>query len=580
MLFKPFTWSSSPTHIELLGYTNTHKTIYVKVPWEPTYLLQFPMDVSPKVLTDLGSLLQTSNLGISSLDPTMVRIQSSLAPKTITQLLKDLKVEIHHSPFDSTQSFWAHNELGPYTWLTISNYVPIFEGSCDLNLQASADDIAESDYEAPITLKLGFYYLAPSNKELSFITVHGTEIMRYVIVHGNIPEASIKNPDLIVISVPTETDLFKHFFTIYHNFKPDWLISYDDHLFKQLLHHELPKTSELIDLKLYYQRFYPHLNNHKLSTIAHHFLKKFPSITDPLENVYQTTVTLMDLFTKTQIQNSLTLVANNIGLSIKSILHNSLMEIIERAKYHIDFGTFAKHKLTIPNNPKVAAHGIYRDIFEYDYTELYYSLMLQSDDDLIVLLAERLEDCPPAFIMTAFYSCEVQDINRYLQPLRQSESVISMDQMIIRSKKPLKYSWTAGINHYSGYIVVNQTSNIIFKDSELILTGPSKLTQPSFEYLYDYINHYCTSLFHKKSFSLPKIETESRSKFYIREQIASLPHSLKQDLQSDLEVTYLMTSRGPLNIKNLLPDDTVDYSYYQNIVDLYVKEFRELKWKL
>ena len=651
MLFKPVSWIPSETDITIIGYNDKNQSVLVELPRRSTYILQFGVPIDEAMITDTIELLEASNAIISPLDPTILVVRGpQINPKD-----HNLRIEV--DPYGGLQSLWADKELGPYEWLYISNYVPIFNKNqtFDLMIRSTEDDLEVA--EGPdLPLKLLFWDLEVFGEKpgifpkathpgdyifmISVITSSKMSTLNYVICCGSVNDTSITNKNITLVKVANELEVIKLFFTIYSNFNPDWQVYYNGDLFdvpyllRRMAHHQYkvpkiknrePKISndrfevsglESVDLLDYFRRYHPELQNHKLDTVAMTFMNKGKaplSISDMMTAVrtnnkelmaqvvdysYTDSLRMVELFTNLNIQNSLYLVCNNLGISLNNLLKDDFNAIIDRAVYTIEPSSILSTRgpTQIPIKFKMGTPGIYRDVFEYDYSELYRLIMANSEDHLISELGDRLSGAPSLLIVTAFYSSYVNrttlkhQIMDYLTPLIKDPQIISIDTTTIRTRVPISYSWLSVLNHYPGYIEVDKTSRIVLTSSNNIyLSGLGKLTRPTFELASEMITNYVRLWFQNKrhTFEKPKILSHDKLSLCIKlERLDKLePESLKYklalqydaDLTHEICVTYLMTTRGPVLQCALSETDIVDEKYYDRELDQYLEILRGLK---
>ena len=496
---------------------------------------------------------------------------------------------------------------------------------------------------------------------ISIMTVSREGSNGYVIVKGDV------NPDLInqahshpgsmvLVKAKDEKDLITQFFAIYNTFKPDRQIYYNGDMFDMpylldrlnLHNYEVPKISkvlsliprtashyyptpfgremartillpgtEIIDLIHYYRRFYPHLKNHRLDTIAKFFLKEGKTgltIEEMMEAIrvndadkiakvvdysFVDSLRMYQLWDSTNIQSRLETVCNNLGISIDTLLHESFERIVNLAVYNIDAGSAlvggTKGK---PNHLNEAVKGIYRDVYIYDYSELYREIMLNSDQPIASVLAERLEGAPPQLILAAFYSefVDRSDLlplfTSMLDSVIGTKTVIALEPTIIRSIGPLNSEWLNLIERAPSYVAVGKASYLVIgNDGTLETAGLSKLCRPKFELAADVIYQYLSRVYANEldQFMIPDLKLLPIEKMILTEKIGDItninPDGIKYKLAVQygapvttwVSVKYIMTPRGPVLISKLRPDDTIDNNYYEGELGKYIKDLQALK---
>lgn len=512
---------------------------------------------------------------------------------------------------------------------------------------------------------------------ISIITVSQEGTNGYVIVRGNvIPEVK---DNMIVIKANDERDLLNKFFALYNTFKPDRYVYYNGDLFDMpylldrvaMLDFEIPRVSKIpslkpysirrsyptpfgnefakslvlpgtesIDLINYYRRFYPYLNGHRLDNVAKTILgegKTGLTIDDMMEALrlddpvkladvvnysFTDSLRMFELWEQGNIQEIIEVICDNLGISTDTLLRLDFTDIVDRAVYNIDPGTIMiQGKGETPKHIKEAVPGIYRNVYTYDYSELYREIMLTSNQPIVVELAKRLEDAPPKLIMTAFYSAYVNRtellplLSGMLDGVLSTNTIIALEPFIIRSvgkintgissgaSGKIKSTWLKEIDRSPCYVSVSKASYLILNDDgELQSAGLSKLCRPKFGLAADIIKQYVSLVYTGdiKGFFIPDLKTEPLEQFILTDKLstqttASKPDKINQDtmtpaaikkaliLQYGAPITtwasvkYIITTRGPVLVSALKPDDTIDYDYYMAELNKYIRDLQTLK---
>jgi len=492
---------------------------------------------------------------------------------------------------------------------------------------------------------------------ISIITVSKEKVNGYVIVKGNVNSDLInQQEDMLLIKANDEKDLITKFFAIYKTFKPDRLIYYNGDMFDMpylidrlnILHYNIPKISkiltltprvlvhsyptpfgresartinimgtEIIDLLHYYRRFYPHFKNHRLDTVAKTFLgegKTGLTIEEMMEAVrtndadklasvvdysFVDSLRMQQLWDTNNIQTNIETICNNLGISTDILLRYNFDSIIDRAVYNIDAGSvLIKGKHDSPDHLKEAVKGIYRNVFIYDYSELYRQIMLLSEQQIASVLADRLEGAPPQLILAAFYSPYVDRtellplLNSILSSVLNTDMIIAIEPFIIRSIGSLNADWLKQLDMSPSYVSVAKASYILIDGSgNLETAGLSKLCRPKFDLASDIIKQYLSLVYSKEldKFTIPDLQTLSLENFILTENIGDIssltPNSLKYILASQygapiltwVSVKYVMTERGPILLSTLKDTDKLDYGYYMTELNKYLKDLQRLK---
>lgn len=504
---------------------------------------------------------------------------------------------------------------------------------------------------------------------ISIITVSREGTNGFVIVKGNVNVDLINQAQesMVLIKANDEKDLITKFFAIYNTFQPDRQIYYNGDMFDMpyflnrlsINNFEVPRISkvisliprimthsyptpfgrefertlvipgtEIIDLIHFYRRFYPHFKNHKLDTVAKSFIgegKTGLTIDEMMDAIrtndadklakvvdysFVDSLRMSELWDATNVQDLLEQVCNNLGISIDVLLRSSFENIIDRAVYNIDAGSaIVKGNYDTPNHLKEAVKGIYRNVYIYDYSELYRQIMLLSEQPIPVALANRLEGAPPKLIMTAFYSTYVDRtdllplLNSMLESILSTNMIIALEPFIIRSIGPLNAEWLVEIDRSPCYVSVSKASYIVLDSAnELETAGLAKLCRPKFELAADIIKDYLTTIYSYekppdpktlkgKGLKIPELDQIPLEKLVLTEKLGDIsmltPDSIKYKLALQygapistwVSVKYVMTTNGPLLLSGLNTETlkTIDYNYYMSELEKYLKDLQSLK---
>lgn len=496
----------------------------------------------------------------------------------------------------------------------------------------------------------------------SIITVSENGTNGFVIIKGDINQDLINQSteNMVVLKAIDEKDLISKFFAIYNTSQPDRQIYYNGDMFDMpyLLNRlsiqnvEIPRISkisslnpwvvnrsyptpfgrqcertmvipgtEIIDLIHFYRRFYPHFKNHKLDTVCKSFIGKRNHVSstniamdDMIEAIHTNNVDklakvidysfadslcMSKLWDASDVQIQLESVCNNLGISIDTLLRLSFESIIDRAVYNIDAGSsIVKGKYDSPTHLTEATKGVYRNVFIYDYSELYRQIMIRSELPIASALGSRLEGAPPKLKMLAFYSTYVDRekllplLNSMLKSVLGTNTIIALEPFIIRSVGPLNAEWVKELGRSPCYVSVAKASYIVLDNGgELETSGLSELCRPQFELAADIIQQYLSLVYsdNLKDFALPDMREVPINKFYMTDRLGDIstmvPNSVKYQLAVQygspivtwVSVTYVMTKQGPVLLSKLKDDNVIDYEYYTAELYKYIKDLQALK---
>lgn len=696
LLIRPVSWSildpkllttknnyNLNSSIEIFGYTNDDRSIYIRIPQRSTFILKFFDNIDTDITANIKEILSPTSIKVSTLDSTTLIIRApKLSPFELIANHNSENIanwiDAKQDPYGPLESLWEAIEISPYEWIKIDKYMPLpgKYTSCDLNIASDELFIKNLSSEELPTIKPRLLFfdikttiskpgeISNSNNPddsifmISVIIVNNEECYEYIIIKDNINTNFIDKDSqtTTLIRAKDEKDLIIQFFGIYSTFKPDRSISYNGDMFDipYLLNRismnniEIPKISkvlsitpsisyhdvitpfgiekretiiipgtEILDLFNYYRLFYPNLKNHKLNTISGEFLdqRKFTmgdnqiiealktNDPDKIANIVDYSfidiLRISELWDHNSIQLKVETICNNLGISTDTLLRKDINNIIDLAVYNIDAGSaLMGGKIDKPNHLKDAIRGIYRNVFIYDYSELYRNIMLMSKEPIINILANRLEGAPPHIILSAFYSKYIDRTNllpeftKELNNIISTKTIIAIQPTIIISIGPLIIDWLKIINTKPFYISVSNASYIILNNnSEIDSVGISKLCRPKFELANDIIRQYFNLAYSNEfnKFKIPDLKTLPIDKFILSENIGNIselePGTIKHilsiqygsNINSWISVKYVMTNNGPILLSLLTPDIDINYSYYNNELNKYIKDLQSLK---
>ena len=255
LFVKPTAWSTVssltsglPSSIQVFGYTQDRKTVYMRIPFKSTYILRFAEEINEDVINNIKEVMNPTSIEINKCDRTVLILRDpEITPNTLIEDpdYQNLAtwIEAKKDPFGELQSFWESKKIGPYEWLSIEKYSPIGNNytSCDLNIRTDDESIiglGDIGIEDP-PLKILFWDIEvfSSKKDefpdasnsgdfislISLITCYGDDVNGYVILKGNVEKKLLdtKYDNRSIISVTTEKELINKFFAIYTSFQPD-----------------------------------------------------------------------------------------------------------------------------------------------------------------------------------------------------------------------------------------------------------------------------------------------------------------------------------------------------------------------
>lgn len=478
---------------------------------------------------------------------------------------------------------------------------------------------------------------------ISMVRQRGNEISTYLLVLGDIDRREITtNKSVNIIRVKSETELIQQFFSSISQLSIDRLISFNGETFdmpymlrrSQVLKFQIPNSSKIanlqssiytkhinglfgpqdvlsinlpgieqIDMLNFFRKYYPGLVNYRLDTLGLMFLgrgKTGLSVRTMMEYVQsrdpkkmgivgeysvQDSLLLYDLWNNLNLDTKIEHMANVLLATIEDVISLSEHALVDRLAYAIDPGTvFSKESTAFPTHLKTPKSGIYKNVYVYDYSDLYRSLM-KSGEILSIILANKLSDLSPVFSEIAYYSKYVNReeldpiLNQLISNITESYTVIQIDKWKIYTMEPIDLSGLDLVSIYSHYIIINH-SNYIIKTSDGIehTFGRNKIIKPPFaaaQHLIDEYLNYVYDNVHEKPpkplistpYTFDELVQQSKIKgsdSYQKETFRSiLAQQYNNPIDTWVQVHWVQTTTGPKLISLFDPDvDTIDIKFY------------------
>lgn len=484
---------------------------------------------------------------------------------------------------------------------------------------------------------------------ISVITVSGDDVNSYIITTTNVT----KQKDYQIIRAENEKDLLVKFFSLFQSFKPDKQIYYNGDMFDipylinrlRFLDMTLPKITkilsyvpqiitrsyptpfgrelkpsfklfdtETIDMLHYYRRFFPHFHNHRLDTISNLYLEqgKYKLTIDDMMSAVKTqnssllnevamysyvdSLRLKQLWDHGSLQEHIDDICNNLRISSDKLLRESFDNILDLIAYNIDPAcSLMVGTKSMPTHTKDATVGIYKNIYVYDYSQLYVTLMKESSQKLSQIMGERLEGSPPQLILSAFYSKYIdrQDLSlkvkSYLNSAINGGMVISIGPTLIKSVGEINLEWLQLTQIISTYVVLGQSNYIVLDNNGIQTIGFAPICRPKFQLAKDVIEQYLKSLYSDDPFIIPNPSESPLDKLVMIEKVGNninvCPHDIKYILASQYTniidsvvfLKYLMTENGPCLLSLCNDTATVDNAYYISLINTYLTQLQSLK---
>lgn len=626
LLILPSSWSCSASSIQIFGYTNTNKSIFVKFPILCTKIhnQDSPRDLSNEKYS-LDSIISRGCFEHSNVDP--------------------------HGPL---YAMWKYKKITPYFWIRIDNYKPIAGkyAKCDLNISCGEEDIIPIDNEQMPEEKLLFWdietyvdnkdvFCSASNPKeyiymISVITVHGNKRMSYLITTCNVPFSN----DYSVIKVSDEKSLLIRFFAIYQSFNPDTDIYFNGDSFDlpyllarcELNKLPIPPISKIsnyvpekyvtknfmnqnvltintpginrIDLMLVFKKFfpYPELENYKLDTISNKFLEKgkLPITLDEMIDAVDTqdsqlldklaqysmidSLRMVELWQELELSNELRLTCSILKITIDDLLHIDYDSIVDKFMYNIfsePINNFCNSKLLIPLDK-----GIYTDVYIYRSSILYMQIMRLSSNETVRKLAEDLIYIPDELVCKIFYSKYIynDELNKILLDEIQKikHNIIGMSETQIFSKSG-DYN-VSKISTAKLLLVASNDSNMILQNDKFVKKGYNNVCNPECEYIKLIVEDYllsihnnvepdgtnCIADFNVKNLTLTR-KINNASNLSPDKLEYKLISQYDRGYTPGITLKYIMSTSGPILCDKMTIDLKIDYEFYTKMAEKHLQ---------
>lgn len=301
---------------------------------------------------------------------------------------------IYENPFDSVHdhekilsNFFYWLDVGPYHWLTILKYKPIFsfENQYDYNIEINEKDIRKTIMKEKIILEQYNLFFRNCGKGQYYVNYKGisTQINLKTIV-------SLPASKFIYFAAESEKENFnKH---------------------------------ELINITDFISRFYPSSDISKISNLS-------------IQEIY-------DLF---EIEQTLVSMVEIFRLTFDEIVNSSDKQLINKIFYRrmykntlLDHCSATKPSLDIKPRSDRRSRSDHSKIYLYNFDKYYLDLMAIKDKNLVDDI-KRCKLFPPNLICKIFYSRFIYDpsidkkITKMINKLIESYRIIDFDRNLICS---------------------------------------------------------------------------------------------------------------------------------------------------
>lgn len=651
--FRSVAWSKinqdNNDYIFAFGYNQDLNYTILKIPTESTYVVKLP-EYDQELVDQISETLMTEQVLSSRVNKQSIIFRAA----EITDISVDPNVEVVQDPYKELIGLFERLNLNPYDWLTVKmRYQPNM--SLDV-VNVLEQDISQSSRTDPINQKILFFDIETFSSKFQFpdslniddaiISISVFTDQAQVLFKAQL---DLEYEDFTLQGFNLEADLLANFMQVITDFEPDKIVffngdSYDmPYLINRLKLHniELPAihgfkpqiievtyqgpfgeetvnsvfwpSVEVIDLLHFYRLFYPQFRNHRLDTIALFFLgvgktdltieqmmtayknQDLEMLAKVVEYSYIDAVRMIELWEATQVLDKLEIVSNNLSITNNMLLRYPVWEIINIAAFVVDPGAiFVRGYKGYPDHLIEAKLGIYRNVYLYDYSEIYRQLMLNSGQFMAKHLAEYLVGAPSKLITEAFYSKYVfrtplmSQLNVLIRNMLNTDLIIAIEPFIIRSIGKLEeLPWVELLSVHSIYAQVGKASYISMdQDFNLESAGLAKLAKPKFGLAQNLVRDYLIAVYNNAEVIMPNLDEDDLEEFLLTEK---LTHSnskkkvqliLRQQYLVDYStwviVKYLMTVTGAKVYDLQTPEYELDYDWYQAELDKYYKDLAKL----
>lgn len=484
----------------------------------------------------------------------------------------------------------------------------------------------------------------------------------YLGTIGNIiNETQISGLDVHFMYFDGEKDLIEGFFDLLSSVSPDYIYGYNDasfdfeYLYQRCVIHKIDKgptvsgvtkdsriNSSWVDRKLrtpfgmefkhglntpginqidmlyYARRYYPGLPNHKLDTVSRLFISegKTGLKIEDMMNYYRTqdldgmklaalysiqdSVLLRDLDIKLNMLDNLINLGNISMDDMGSALENHSLTLLNKIMGSYDFYYLfdrSENKTLIPPR-QIQDLVVYSDIYVYDPSSLYASIMEDNENAHISGLGDTLKLLPAEVLISAYYSSynAYGQSNIALNEYISSSTILELKKNIIVSSGkiddlPLLY-------RYDKYVQIDKNNYFALTNSaELVKIGQSRIIKPTFDLASVFIDNYIYYVFGITDYFNPP--TFSDEDYLNLDNIALMTRVKSSDnYKNTKSFRYILSKQYEINNQILIWSSVkyykiliepgfilkdlyksgypIDYDYYVKIMEKYRKILKKI----
>ena len=550
----PYSWSYQYQPIPQLyitGYTSNSDSIKIIVDLNMTYTIKLDHPITPSNLDDIARLTSSLMLYQNS-DNTLICRMPYRNRQELAQLHEHFDIrEVNINPI---QAFWAATKTSPYNPITISTIM--LQNSSEYNIQLRAKE----EYILPnienintlftpilFTPTILYYSTMYQAQDTTIVAIISTkdDFIPFIITTLALDQG-IKNAT--VYTLASHDECIAKLYTIISGYYPDLCIAVN---YQDLDIINIP----VLCIQDYITRF----------EIIDYEINQAHNINDLYNNVAKITGLSLD---------SLWNCCNLTGITPFTLLQSSYHTIIKDIVYNISESMNASYHKSKPEHLLSANIGIYRQVYQYDYSDIYRNVLLLSDDDISVALALKLENAPSKLISASYYLAYTnhQELDRELQTQIASfgDSAFEIKETKYLTMSDSDNTLLVGI--YPIYIKIDDNSEIYY-DDRVYFRGTADICHIQCKAVKTIVEDYVISLIDQTDFSyeIDKFDLEDYILTTIVDNnyvVNSVEHKLYmahgQYIEHKMMVSYIMTRSGPQIYHPGNYD--IDYEFYNLLV--------------
>jgi hypothetical protein len=536
---------------------------------------------------------------------------------------------------DKLKTFWQYNNIEPYNWLKIENYTKkIVNPHLILNNKSIIVDecnISVNNNVIIDTEKLLIWDIRFVDKKIlmiSIITIFNKDVKGYIIFNNKFgnrggkegvkegvkplsqPDAQhlVKHPstgcaafggliqnklnNIEIFNENSNKQIIKKFIDIVQDFNPYRQLYYSNNnpnlekFFSRInLCSKIFSNIEIINLYEYYKIFNNYYEINCFNNLKKYFLKNtyLPTTNEKilenlnsnnfnkiLLNAYYDSYDIYELIKKDEILQKLEKICNKLGCTIYDLHSSNFNNIFPILNLTI-FKDILKEPIINYNKNNF---GIYKNVYVYDYIEIYRQIMLLSENKLTQMLAYKLENAPAKLIYEIFNSKylenDMKKIKLFFKYVYENYEIISIDNQYMFLKNKIKSNILKQIDNLK-CLVYTKDNNIIRLDKKNNIYSTIHI---SFILAYDIIGMFLSK--RQESSKMKESSKTNKIKKFIIPNIKKLEYEKFIITDKNNTSKYIMSDNGSVSV-NLINNSTIiNYSYYIELLNNYLSLFENI----